>query len=279
MRSLLLCSFLALLVGGCGEPQTFEELKKAGQKAYTRAEYKIAREYLIKALHFETRDRQCLYLTGLSYERDYLYDSALFYLKRADLLHPVDREINLRIYDLALKSDQPQYALTAIGVLIATGDPVEKWTEMIATLHIAQGEMYIGYKNYRDLLANDRENPESWLKLANAAAGTDSIEFGVEILDTAIEKFGSIPEFLASQGAMLASLRRYQKAEEVYRELIAIDSSMYIYHIGLANVLSTQDNREAKEEALAIYRRLQPVAPPEFRVDSLIAGLRRSLKQ
>ena len=79
-----------------------------------------------------------------------------------------------------------------------------------------------------------------------------------------MERYGERPEYLSSKAVFLATMNRYEAAEAIYRNLIATDSSLFAYQIGLANVLSSQDKRYKKQEAYDIYKQIG--AQPDQRI-------------
>lgn len=274
MRHFLLLVTAATLLSACGQKtETFEQLVQAGEEAFGQADYNLARQYLRRALDLNASDKNTLYLLGVSCERDYIYDSALIYYKKADLLYPNDREINRRIYEVALSADHPRNTLDAIKTLIRTGDSPEQYYLDMAEAHVKLGNQYAAYLHYRLLANSQPDNPEFLLKLSHAAALTDSLETAVEVLDSAIERYGPRPEYLTSKAVFLATMNRYDDAEVVYRNLVGIDSTQFAHRLGLANVLSSQDNRAKKQEAYEIYKQIGPQPNGEFRIDSLIAAL------
>ena len=96
MKKVILLIWLAGLIVGCGGgPNSFDEYKAAGMRAFTDNNYGKAREYLKEALKLNQSDKDVLYFLGMAFKREYYYDSALFYLKRADILYPQDREVSL----------------------------------------------------------------------------------------------------------------------------------------------------------------------------------------
>ena len=113
------------LVSCSGEPSSVEELKAAGQKAFLAEDYKTARDFFLQAIIKAPSDKELLFYTGMAYKRDYLYDSAMFYLKRLDILYPNDRETNEQLYEIAMALKDWDYALAALGGLIRTGDNPE----------------------------------------------------------------------------------------------------------------------------------------------------------
>jgi tetratricopeptide (TPR) repeat protein len=73
------------------------------------------------------------------------------------------------------------------------------------------------------------------------------------------------------------TLKDFSKSEEYFRRAIELDQTNVSLWVNLANVLSEQDNREKKEEALTIYRTYSINTPEIFNIDSLIDALEREL--
>lgn len=278
MKKIILVSLLIGFFGSCSqEPQTLEELKKAGEKAFINEDYAAARKYLSKAVAQRPSDRHLLYLLGISYQRDYLYDSAFFYLKRVDVLFPGDREVNLELYKIAEAIEDWKNAIKAIHVLVKTGDPIEQYYSALAELNLKNENFKAAYYFYRKLLETQPDNPNHHLVVANLAAQLDSLDVSLAVTDSALEKFGPKVEFLLNKGMFLTAKRRYQESEAIFRSLLASDSSSVPYKLNLANVLASQDDRGKKQEAYRLYLDLKPVVGGEFRLDSMISALEKEL--
>lgn len=280
MKKFVLAAILFGILLGCGkEPQTLEELIQAGEKAFLEEDYTKARKYLAKAIEQKPSDRHLLFLLGTSCQRDYLYDSAFYYLKRLDLLYPDDREINQQLYKIAPQVQEWNSAIQAIQVLIKTGDPEEKYYRDLAELNLRIQNFEVSYHYFRKLHARDTTDADLYLKVANLATDLDSFDVAIAVIDTAIERFGRNNEFLLNKGLYLAAARRYAEAEKILRELVARDSTAMPFQINLAHVLASQNNRAKKEEALAIYQKIRTQVADIFQVDSLIAKLQEELSR
>lgn len=274
MFAILLVGFL----GGCSqEPQTVDELSRAGEEAFDNHEYARARKYLTKAVAQKPSDRHLLYLLGISYQRDFLYDSAFHYLKRLDLLFPGDREVNLRLYKIAKTVKEWKSAIKAIQVLVKTGDPGEQYHAELADLNLKVKNYKVAYYFYRKLLEADPNNLSYYLLIANLAAQLDSLDISLAVVDSALERFGDRDEFLVNKGLYLAAMKRYEESEATFRYLLAKDSSSLPAKLNLAHALATQNDRAKKREALQLYLQLRPVADEVLRLDSLIGALQEEL--
>ncbi len=278
MRALATTSLLIILLAGCGkEPSTIAELSEAGEKAFVNQEYAKAREYLSKAVAQKPSDQHLLYLLGISYERDCLYDSAFQYLKRADLLFPEDRETNLALYKVAKTIEEWKSAIEAVHVLIETGDPLEQYYGELGYLNMKVENYRVAYYFYRKLLEKDPGNPNNYLQVANLAADNDSLGVALAVIDSALQRFGSNDQFLLNKTVYLTALQRFAEAETILRSMLDRDTSSLSIKLNLAHTLASQNSREKKKEAYQLYLQLQPVAGDEFRLDSLIDLLREEL--
>ena len=274
MFAVLLVGFL----GGCSkEPQTVDELSRAGEKAFDNHEYARARKHLTKAVAQKPSDRHLLYLLGISYQRDFLYDSAYHYLKRLDLLFPGDREVNLRLYKIAKTVKEWKSVIKAIHVLVETGDSGEQYHAELADLNLKIENYKVAYYFYRKLLEVEPNNPNYYLLVANLAAQLDSLNISLAVIDSALERFGDRDEFLMNKGLYLAVKKRYEESEAIFRSLLDKDSSSLPARLNLANALATQDDLAKKREALQLYLQIRPVADEVLRLDSMIGALREEL--
>lgn len=278
MRKFMFAVLLVGFLGGCSkEPQTVDELSRAGEKAFDNHEYARARKHLTKAVAQKPSDRHLLYLLGISYQRDFLYDSAYHYLKRLDLLFPGDREVNLRLYKIAKTVKEWKSVIKAIHVLVETGDSGEQYHAELADLNLKIENYKVAYYFYRKLLEVEPNNPNYYLLVANLAAQLDSLNISLAVIDSALERFGDRDEFLMNKGLYLAVKKRYEESEAIFRYLLDKDSSSLPTKLNLANALATQDDRAKKREALQLYLQIRPMADEVLRLDSMIGALRKEL--
>lgn len=277
-RLILLPLSAALLILACAsEPETFDERLKAGEHAFVSGDYFKARGYLLQALNEKPSDRGLLYLLGLTYSRELMYDSAAFYLGRANTLYPDDREINLGLYDAALNVEDWESARAALRVLVETGDPVESHLETLAELSLQMEDLPWAHYYYGQLLEREQDNPNRWIQVANTAADMGSLFVALELLDSAVGKFGPNETFLSNKGIYYAALKRYPESEDIFRALILADSTAIAYRINLASALASQDEPQKKREALELYRLAQDVLGADARMDSLIEVLEEEI--
>jgi len=277
MKKFLIVGLLLSILIGCGsKPESFKQLKDSGQKAFFNGNYKEARQYLSQAVKKRPSDRETLYYLGLSYGRDYLYDSALVYLKRVDLLYPRDREINNQIYKIAMELGEWEDAKKAIQVLIAIGDSKDQWAEQLGLLYRRLGNFYNAYAYYRRALKYKPDDPGRYLDVANSAALIDSVPIALQVIDSAIEKFGDLEELMLNKGLFYAMNNELGKSEKILRSLYERDTTSTPVMLNLAHTLASQDDTEKKLEAYHLYTRLQAVLGPG-QVDSLAEVLRQEL--
>jgi len=268
---------IALLISCAKEPETFDELVQAGERSFVDADYYQARVYLNRAIKQKPSDRRLLYLLGLTYSRELMYDSAAFYLGRADVLYPEDREINTALYEAALNSEDYKAARKALRILVKTGDPIEQHLEMLAGLSLQIEDLPFAHHYYRQLLEHEPENPDRYVQVANTAADIGSLEVALALVDSAIEKFGPNESFLSNKGTYLAAQRMYPQSEAIFRSLLTEDSTIPAYRLNLASSLAGQNDPAKKREALRIFRELRSSLSDEPLVDSTIRALEAEL--
>ncbi len=278
LRSILLAGLALGFLISCGQKsQTVEQLQQEGEKAFVNKDYVKARAYFSQAVAKKPSDPHLLYLLGISYQRDYLYDSAFHYLKRAAILFPGDRETNLALYEVARALGEWKSAIQAIHVLIKTGDAIEQYDGELAELNLKNENYQVAYYFYRKLLNREPDNPNHYLIVANLAIALDSPDVALRVIDSAVGQFGQRDEFLLNKGMYLIAVRKYEESEAIFRSLLAHDSTSQAYKINLANALASQGSKAKKEEAYQLYLDLRQEVGPEFRVDSLLQDIEEEL--
>ena len=270
---------LALAVAGCFGSGSLEDLRAKGQEALERREYAEARGFFIRALEVDTRDKASLVGLAQAYRQDSRYDSAIYYLKRADIMHPKDRDILNQIIEVAVALGDWQNAIDAIESMIRMGDPREPWHEKLADLWLKNGEQGRAFYHARRAIAYGTENPMIYLQAANWAAQYDSMNVAFEVLDSAISKFGPLDQFLVNKALLLAFVGQLRQGEALMREVVAReDPPIPNIQLDLANILAAQPERAKKQEALTIYREIRDLLAMQYPIDSLIEAVSAELK-
>ncbi|MCX6834241.1 MAG: hypothetical protein NTW07_03760, partial [candidate division Zixibacteria bacterium] len=200
--------FAALLTGlvlsGCFGSDSLEGLKKSGYKSLEKKEYAQAREYFLKALDLDARDKDVLVGLAQAYRQDSRYDSAIYYFRRADIMHPKDREILQQIREVAVALGDWQTAIDAIESMVRLGDALEPWHEQLADLWLKKGEQGRAFYHARRAIIYGTDNPMIYLQTANWAAQYDSMSVAFDVLDSAIAKFGPSGQFLVNKALLLS---------------------------------------------------------------------------
>ena len=267
-----------VLVAACGKaPETTEELTKAGERAFVEEDYYQARLYFSEALAKKPSDGRLLYLLGTTYHRELMYDSAVFFLKRADLLYPNDRETNLILHEAGTEARDWEIARSALRVLIETGDSENDHLDELAQLSLLTEDYAYANHYYRKLLEKEPDNPDRYIQVANTWAELGYMKEAIAMTDSAIEVFGPQEQFISNKGLYYAVKTDYEASERIFRSLLSQDSTVRVYQLNLANALASQNDREKKREAYRIYRDLQTVAGAELRIDSMISVLETEL--
>lgn len=270
---------LTIMLSGCGGSDSIEALRAAGQEAYERRDYAEAREYYLQALTLDNKNRDLLVECALAYRQDYLFDSALYYLKRADLMHPNDREINEHIREVAVALGDWPNALDAIEAMARMGDGQDMYAAELADLWLKNGQPGRSYYWGRRALLAGSDNPALYLQTSTMAANYDSVEVAVEILDSAIARFGPLDQFLVNKAMLLSFFGQNVKAEQILRPIVERDDPpVPSLQLNLANILAAQPNRAKKEEALRLYEEIRDILAPNYPIDSLIKAVRNDLE-
>ncbi len=249
MRIIFVLAAVVLVVACAKTPETIEELTKAGERAFVEEDYFQARVYFSEALARKPSDRRLLYMLGTTYHRELMYDSAVFFLRRADLLYPNDRETNLILLEAAAQAYDWELARSALRVLIATGDPESDHLEELARLSLILEDYAYANHYYRKLLEREPDNPDRYIQVANTWAELGYMKEAIAVTDSAIEEFGPQEQFISNKGLYYAVKTDYEASEEIFRSLVAQDSTVFEYHLNLANALVSQEDPKKKREA------------------------------
>jgi tetratricopeptide (TPR) repeat protein len=265
-------------IGGCNGEKTPEQLRTKGKELFADEKYAEARDYFGKALKSNPSDRELLYLMGVAYRKDQLYDSALSCLRRVDLLYPNDQEINQNLYDVATALEDWAVARSALRGMIDLGTAPKHYWKIMADLWRRDNHPGNTYNYTKLALIDDPGNIDLWIQAANAAAVVDSGAAALAYIDTAIGRFGPREMLIANQATFLTFVQKYDSAEIILRGLLSKDTTSMQYRLNLAHVLSSQSSKDKKREALTLYKEVAPKVSPEFKVDSLITVLESELK-
>jgi len=270
---------LVVLFGmGCSGGDNVEEWKAEGKQAFLSQDYTKTRECLQKVLVKQPSDRESLRFIGISYQRDFMYDSALFYLKRIDILYPNDRSINQQIHALATALGEEEDAIRAIYTLAKTGDGYEKYYGQLLVLSEDAGNYRNALHWGRKAIGSQPDTLRWYFHTSNMASKLDSFDVAIEILDSASSRFGDNNQILARKANLLGAKGDYPEAELLVRDILARDTTTdYRSRLSLALILSHQDEIEKKQEALGLYREIEKSAPYELRIDTVIANLEKDL--
>jgi tetratricopeptide (TPR) repeat protein len=276
-RTIWLLLLVMIIVGCSSEPENFEEVMKAGQRAYVDKDYPKARKYFLEAYKEQPSNKDVLFFLGVSYARDFIYDSAYSFLRRADLLHPNDRAVNLELYPLAIALDEWTQAILSIRVLIATGDPPSMYYRDLAELHAEKEQYILAYHYLRQDLDQKPEDTNTYIELANLAGLGDSATLGLAILDTAEQKFGRMPQIELARANKLALAGRYPDAEKIYRDAINEGNDNPRLRLSLASVLIPQNSRDKRMEAYHIMKGIRDSTGSLPGLDSALSALKDTL--
>lgn len=272
----------AVLLTGCGGSKSVDELRSLGKKEFVQGNYTQAREYFLEGIAHAPSDRDLLFFTGMTYKREFILDSAQFYLKKVGLLFPDDRETHEQLLELSVALEDWENALTALGGLIRTGDRIEDHYFEFAEYWGRHNHPANAYFFIKKAIEIDPDQPNAYIQAANLASICEPGPQAVAWIDSAIERFGEDDAFSSNKAMLLARDERYAEAEKIYRELLAKDTTYAPALMNLANSLASQDSKEKKREALIYYDKTKTYATDkmleDFAVDSLIEALREEIK-
>jgi predicted Zn-dependent protease len=215
-----------------------------------------------------------LYFTGLAYQRDFVLDSAFYFIKRTSLLYPNDKEVLEQLYAVASMVGEYNDARKALMDLIAKGDPLEKHLENLVDMLYKSGSIanlyYYLVKWYREYGLEDQSR---FRMLASYAAKVDSFEVANEVLDSAVKRWGDSDDFELVRSEILFNEGKMADAEKILRALVAKYPDNLDFKSNLANCLSNQNKIPKIDEALEIMKQIRSQVPNPVKIDSVITQM------
>lgn len=276
MRRFLILALLATLVGCAKKEHTVDELLAEARQAYDRADFYDARQLLLKAVAGNPSHREALFWLGRCYRQEYMYDSAVFYLHRADMIKPKDLDTQSELYQAHRAAGHWSDARRALWAMITLGEPEEQHLQELQELSIKGQEYDHAYYWSRKLIKAYPDSAQYWFDAANMAAQLDSVGVAINILDSAIERFGPLPGLVNNKATYLVMIGDYHEAEKAFRTLLAADDQPE-YKLNLANALASQNDRAKKREAYDIYLSIRSYVEDQRWMDSVLQDLGQQL--
>lgn len=272
----LIC-LTAMIISGlaCSDkPAGADDYQKIGMKAFTDGRYTEARASFLKALAKKPSDKDLLYFTSLAYQRDFIMDSAFYYMKRAYLLHPQDREIVEQYYEVASTFGEYNAAREALMSLIEMGDSIEKHIALLVEMLEKSGSVINTYYYLRLWYLEYGLNDLNRFRLLASLAGKiDSFQTAHTVLDSAISRWGDSDDLQLVRSEILFNEKRLLESESILRELVAKYPDNNDFKMNLASSLSNQGNLAKMDEALTIMRGLVSLLVDSAPLDSVIIAL------
>lgn len=277
--SALVLAGLMMLAGCGGQSDDVDSLKKAGELALESGDFNKAINIFKDALTKKPSDRDLLYNLAISFKRFDMPDSALTYFKRARILYPRDRAVNMELIELCPVFGDYEGAINAIAMLVVTGDNEKIYWARLAEFYYQNKDLPMAARYYKLILDDNPENRTYYLYLSNTLSQLGRLTESNEVMNRSIERFGPSAEAYANIAVNYINLKMLDKAEEYFQKSLAVNPENIPVWINLANVLSEQGGRSKKEEALEIYKRFESQTPEVYRLDSLIPALEAELGQ
>jgi tetratricopeptide (TPR) repeat protein len=278
-RKILLSLVILAALGFSGCSRSLEALRADGKEAFDKGNYAEAREYYLRALEQDKSDKESLLGIAEAYRKDSRLDSTIYYLKRADLMHPGDRALNEQIREVAVELGDWQNAINAIEAMVLAGDSYDQWYEQLADLWLKQGEQGRAFYHARRAIRHGTANQAIYLQTATWAAQYDSLEAAFEILDSAIARFGPLDMFVVNKALLLSYAGQSRQAETLLRPVVERDNPpVPTMQLNLANVLAAQPEKSKKREALSLYQQIRTSLAGRYPIDSLIQNVSNQLK-
>lgn len=264
----------------CGEKAgDIDSLKFAAESALESGDFNKAVNLFKDALKEKPSDRDLLFGLGISFKRLDMIDSALVYFRRAKILYRRDRVVNQELLELCPLVNDYECALNAIAVMVATGDNEKIYWPRLAEFHYRIEDLNMAVKYFRLILDDDPDKKNTYLYLSGSLARLGKYDESNNIIDKSLERFGPSEEAYANLAVNYINMKMPGRAEEYFRKSLVLNPDNIPVWINLANLISGQESRKKKEEALEIYKRYHEETPEFYNLDSIISALEVELSQ
>jgi len=277
-RFLIALIILVMYVGGCGDDtKTTETIFKDGREAMNDGDFVKAINIFRDGLTTDPSNRDFLLQTGIAFKKLDIFDSSIVYFRRGNILYGSDRDFNKNLVDLCPLFGDYSGAITAIATLVRLGDNERMYWYQLAELYYLNRELTMAIKYYKLLIDENPERASIYMKLANSYSELEKYRDAVSVLNNLIKNLGPTTEVYANLGLNYVALKDNQKAEDAFRNSLAIKSGNVPVWINLANILSSSTDRYKRIEALEIFREYRNQVPLAYRLDSIIPALEQEL--
>ncbi len=270
--------FCSIFLCSCGGEKSAEELETLAHQSYAAGDYLDARKYLAEALKLKPNDKEIVFQISKTYAAENMFDSAFAHLSRADKLYPHDRQINQLLHEAGVKTEHWMAAIQALLILAQTGDSIEHYYRQIGEYALKDGAGHIAYFYFGKLIELEPDSISHYLNQAEGGILSGEPQNSLEVLKTALKKFGDKPILLYELGRLQGVMGNLEEAEKTYRLLVSKDNSA-VNQLQLATILAQQDKRAQKEEAYAMFKKLRLETANFTRVDSILRVLERELSE
>jgi len=258
----------------CGkDAKDLPALKVDAVMAEERGDFTGALALYRQAFILAPTDRDILFGLGNIYNKLLMPDSALTYFRRARVLNPHDRAINKELVQLCPQFGDFQGTITAINALIATGDNEKMYWPMLGDMYYHNQDFHQAARYYELLVAEYPDDRIYYLYLSGSYSYLQKFKESNDILLKSNERFGPSGEAMANIAVNYINLKKFDLAEDYFRESLEFNPDHVPTLINLANVLSSQDDPVKKREALTIYKKYKLSTPEFYNLDSIITAL------
>ncbi len=245
-HSLIKFVIASLLLVSCAKEKTAEEFAALADQSYRAGDYFEARKYLAEAIKLKPTDKKIIIQFSQVYAAQNMFDSAFANLSRADKLYPGDRQINLLLHDMSVKTGNWNAAIQTQLVLAQPGDSLEFYLKRIGDYALKDSSGHIANYYFGQLVDLQPESLCHYLNQAEGALIAGEPQNAIEVLKAANKRFGDLPEILSGLGRLYGVTGNLSEAEKTYRLLVKKDSSA-VNELQLATVVSLQVKRAKKD--------------------------------
>ena len=218
-------------------------------------------EWLNNAIKADPKMIEAYVLLADYYTQRYNFDAAARILASAQRIAPRSFEVFRGFALVELRRNNPNgsvgYAKHAIALYETDGDSYVILAK--AYLAMSNKENYpLAYSAATKATEIDANNREAQIVYAEALAGVQGVEVGLEHLKKLVATYPLVVDYQIALGKLLMSDERYPQAEEVFRRIAKLDDKPKRALILLAKTLKSQSKTEEALEALLRAAVLDP---------------------
>lgn len=273
-----LCLALSALSIGCSsKTNDFASLKAKGLEHIGAGEYEKAEELLSLALKKQPSDRETMFFLGVSQSNLGMDSLAVSSFRKVIKLHGSDVETARNLILASLAAEDWDSGLDGLYALVDAGEPFNTLFLEFYDMYYRSGRLLNASRMMDSLIRKDPERADYYLKAANLKGQIEMYDEAEMQLQEALRRFGPSVEIYSNLGVLQMQQENFSRAEVMFRKGVTLAPTNDGALMNLANCLSISSKPEARQEAVATYRRMSQITFDRLRLDTVVSRLEYEL--